>query len=264
MPDWPISWRTSYNFDLQEVFGEIRDLGYVNHYNNRRNIVFELIKKVGRGNDKILDIGAAQGNFSIPLAEQGYEVSWNDLRPELCDYVKLKLEYGNIHFLPGNILEMDPPSQYDIVLALEIIEHVAHPDRFMQKLATFIKPNGYLILTTPNGDYFRNSLPSFCECPNPEVFESQQFKADADGHIFLLKATELHALTQKTHLKIVDFFYYTNCLTNGHLKTWRILPFAPRRIISYLESLSVRLPVRLRRKIHTGMAVLLRKNLHAA
>jgi hypothetical protein len=46
---------------------------------------------------------AAQGNFSIALAGLGYQVTWNDLRPELVDYVRLKLPSGiNVEFVVDN------------------------------------------------------------------------------------------------------------------------------------------------------------------
>ncbi|MEO7724719.1 MAG: hypothetical protein ABIU29_08545 [Chthoniobacterales bacterium] len=36
-----------------------------------------------------------------------YEVTWNDMRGELADYVRLKQEFGTIHFAPGNAFNID-------------------------------------------------------------------------------------------------------------------------------------------------------------
>jgi len=65
---------------------------------------------------------AAQGNYILALAEQGYDVMWNDIRAELADYVKLKYERGTVAYKAGNAFEMDVPECFDVVLALEIIE----------------------------------------------------------------------------------------------------------------------------------------------
>jgi hypothetical protein len=54
--------------------------------------------------------------------------------------------------------------RFDAVLATEVIEHVAHPDEFLRQLA-----GGVLIVTTPNGAYFRNKLPRFSGSRTPLI-----------------------------------------------------------------------------------------------
>ena len=41
-----------------------------------------LIEKYLVPGSRIIDIAAAQGNFSLHLAEAGYRVTWNDLRDD--------------------------------------------------------------------------------------------------------------------------------------------------------------------------------------
>ena len=41
--DWPKTWRESYAYDLQEVYGEIGNHGYAYAYANRRRRTLELI-----------------------------------------------------------------------------------------------------------------------------------------------------------------------------------------------------------------------------
>lgn len=43
-----------------------------------------------------------------------------------------------------------------VVLMTEIIEHVAHPDEFLTRIASLVRPGGWVIITTPNGGYWRN------------------------------------------------------------------------------------------------------------
>ena len=221
--NWQESWHYSYPYDLIEIYNQRKGLSekaYGRAYDNRKNKTIDLVKKVlPNGKGKILDVAAAQGNFSLSLAELGYEVIWNDLRTELVDYVKLKHEKGNIRFMPGNVFDLGLKEAFDVVLITEIIEHVAHPDDFLTKIATLVKPNGHIIMTTPLGDYFLNKLPKFSKFEDPSVFESIQFKPNSDGHIFLLYLDEFEILAKKAGLTILKTTYYTNFITAGHLKT---------------------------------------------
>jgi 2-polyprenyl-6-hydroxyphenyl methylase/3-demethylubiquinone-9 3-methyltransferase len=104
---WPDTWKYSYlNYDLQEIYGEIRHYGYVYAYRNRQKHTLRLVEEVLPKGAAILDVAAAAGNFTLSLAEMGYEVTWNDLRADLADYVKMKHEKGVVHYAPGNAFEV--------------------------------------------------------------------------------------------------------------------------------------------------------------
>jgi 2-polyprenyl-6-hydroxyphenyl methylase/3-demethylubiquinone-9 3-methyltransferase len=145
------------------------------------------------------------------------------------------------------------------VLAAEVVEHVAHPDRFLEKLTTLIRPEGTIVLTTPNGEYFRNRLPKFADCPDPSVFESVQFRPDGDGHIFLLYADELAVLAERAGLEVVRTLFFNNTLTSGGLMTRKLLPLVPARAVETIEATTAALPASVARRLHTAMAALLRR-----
>jgi 2-polyprenyl-6-hydroxyphenyl methylase/3-demethylubiquinone-9 3-methyltransferase len=258
---WPASWRYSYPFDLQEVYGRITNRGYAYAYENRRRKTLELIREVIAPGGRILDVAAAQGNFTLLLAESGYRVTWNDLREELADYVRLKHERGDVQYAPGNVFDLEFAEPFDCALITEIIEHVAHPDQFLAKISSFLKPNGYVVLTTPNGAYFRNRLPRFSDCSNPDVYEAVQFKPDSDGHIFLLWPDELRSLCQAAGLKIEKAVWFTTPLTNGHVKLGWLLRVLPKKLVFTVDAVAQRLPNVMKHKFMVHTAVRCRKML---
>lgn len=259
-PHWPESWKNSYDHDRLEIYHEQSNRGYYYQYNNRFQQTLDFVKSVAKPGAKILDLAAAQGNFSLSLAELGYDVTWNDLRDELIDYVKLKYERGTIHFLPGNIFELKLAHQFDVILLGEVIEHVAHPDQFLKAVAQLLKPDGYLVMSTPNGEYFRNHLPKFSDCSDPSQFESIQFKPDADGHIFLLHLQEVESLANQADLKVIKIRLFNNPLTRGALKLETILKIIPKNWVDTIEKFTQAFPLFLSRKLHINTIILLTRS----
>jgi 2-polyprenyl-3-methyl-5-hydroxy-6-metoxy-1,4-benzoquinol methylase len=259
-PSWPESWKLSYKYDRMEIYGDRSRRGYVYAYQNRQRKTLEAVKQVAAPGARVLDLAAAQGNFSLLLAEQGYDVTWNDLRSELMDYVKLKYEHGRVSFAPGNAFELEFDELFDVVLITEIIEHMAHPDEFLRQVAGLVKPGGCVVMTTPNGGYFRNNLPRFSDCPNPEQFESEQFKPDGDGHIFLLHVDEIESLGEKGGLQIKKLELFTNSLTNGHIKMEAVLKFLPEPIVHSLDNFTSQMSFPISNKLSVHTLAVFQKN----
>ena len=177
---------------LYEAYGRLRALLAFEHAVERRP-------------RRVLEIAAGDAALSASLAAQGAEVVANDLRSEELDLAIMQFTTASrLACLGGNVFDLDPRivGTFDLVIACEVIEHVAHPDELLRTLAGFVAPDGALLLTTPNGRYFRNQLPTFTQIGDPRQLEASQFKPDADGHLFLLTPGELTAMAGDVGLEI--------------------------------------------------------------
>ncbi len=96
------------------------------------------------------DVGCGAGLLAEPLRRLGAEVTAVDAAPELVAAARahaaaqgLVIDYraAGVEALEG---------EYDLVTALEVIEHVADPQAFVRTLADRLAPGGLLILSTPN------------------------------------------------------------------------------------------------------------------
>ena len=257
--NWPEAWRLSYSYDKEEIYGEIGCRGYAYAYDNRRRCTLELLKKAVAPGASVLDIAAAQGNLSIAAAELGYRVTWNDLRAELADYVRRKDSTATLSYAPGNAFDLHFPSLFDAVIITEVIEHVAHPDDFLAKTASLVKPGGYIVMSTPNGGYFRNRLPRFSECDDPAVFESQQFGPNGEDHIFLLHEDEVRNFAAAVGLKVAQLWLFNSPLTSGHVKLEPLLWQLPRSVVDGVERVLQLAPGPVARRLMAHMAVLFQK-----
>jgi len=97
-----------------------------------------------------LDIGCGAGLLAEPLARLGAKVTAVDAAPELIEAAKahaagqgLSIDYRAVG---AELLE----AQYDLVTSMEVIEHVAEPQAFIDDLAARLAPGGLMILSTPN------------------------------------------------------------------------------------------------------------------
>jgi SAM-dependent methyltransferase len=52
-----------------------------------------------------------------------------------------------------------PNSEFDLVVAVEVLEHVDEDQRFVENVHRVLKPGGAFVMTTPNGDSVANHNP---------------------------------------------------------------------------------------------------------
>jgi hypothetical protein len=174
--------------------------------------------------------GASPDLADDPLERIGRSVASRPQRPR--PPLKKAKETLRHRFASGNAFELCVPHEFDAVLITEIIEHVAHPDRFLAQVARLgaarrVRRDDHSERSLFQD--FRNKLPRFSECPDPSIYESVQFMPDADGHIFLLHADEVRQLAGKAGLKVERMELFTNPYERAHeaqLRTQAASPLA--------------------------------------
>jgi 2-polyprenyl-6-hydroxyphenyl methylase / 3-demethylubiquinone-9 3-methyltransferase len=98
-----------------------------------------------------LDVGCGAGLLCEPLARLGAKVTGVDAAPENTAAAKEHAAQSglDIDYRAGE-LSVQKLGQFDLVTSMEVIEHVADPAAFIAGLSTHLKPDGLMILSTPN------------------------------------------------------------------------------------------------------------------
>lgn len=94
---------------------------------------------------KVLDLGAGHGAFTQKLYVMGYNVQACDLFPEYFEFDKVPCK-------KVDVTEPFPYSDntFDIIIAIEVSEHVLDHEVFFKEANRILKSGGRLYLSTPN------------------------------------------------------------------------------------------------------------------
>jgi 2-polyprenyl-6-hydroxyphenyl methylase / 3-demethylubiquinone-9 3-methyltransferase len=101
---------------------------------------------------RILDIGCGAGLLSEPLARLGAQVIGIDPSESNIAAAKLHADRSTmlIDYRATTVEEMGNLERFDIVLAMEVVEHVTDVGLFLQRCAGLMKPSGMMVVSTLN------------------------------------------------------------------------------------------------------------------
>ena len=101
---------------------------------------------------KILDIGCGGGLISEPLARLGGEVTGIDASEKNIKVAKLhsKKNNLNINYLNKSPEQLNNSEKFDIILNLEVVEHVENVDLYIKSCSNLLKKNGIMFTATLN------------------------------------------------------------------------------------------------------------------
>ncbi len=101
----------------------------------------------------VLDIGSGGGLLSEPFARLGARVTGVDASHRNVEIARLHAEESGVEInyraMTAEAL-LEEGERFDVVLAMEIIEHVAEPADFVKSCAGLMKPEGMMVMSTLN------------------------------------------------------------------------------------------------------------------
>ncbi len=121
----------------------------------RVDAILRFISKLNLNNPEILDFGCGTGWLTYKLSGFG-KATGIDLSDAAIKHAREI--YPNIIFFDGDVLKKKINKRYNIVVSSEVIEHIAKNEQanYIEKIKSFLKLGGYLILTTPNKKIEKN------------------------------------------------------------------------------------------------------------
>ncbi len=142
----------------------------------------------GRPPMRILDVGCGPGWLAKALTDAGHTVVGIDIAEtegvadRMSRFVAADLSQG---------IPADVGSDFDLVLAADVIEHLADPARLLADMAACVRPQGRIIASVPNISHW---YPRF-------RIAAGRFDYDQRG---VLDATHLRFFTRRRFLRVVE------------------------------------------------------------
>lgn len=162
--------------------------------------LFSVIDKFGV--KSILDIGCGNGNFAKKLSGRGYEVVGCD--PEES---AIRIAQSEVSKATFKILGVyDDPAEiglngFDLVLAIEVVEHLFLPRELTRFAYKALKPNGILLITTPYySSYVKNLI-----CSVLNKWDDQFTVLWDGGHIKFWSLKTLKSLLEEGGFEMLGY-----------------------------------------------------------
>ena len=108
--------------------------------------------------DRVLEIGAGTGIFTLAIARRCREVTAVDISVGMLEILKGKAAgkgLGNIRTIVGNAETMDLDGPYTVACAFSSLEYITDLPVFFRRLADHIEPGGTLYFTIARRSLFR-------------------------------------------------------------------------------------------------------------
>ena len=101
---------------------------------------------------KILDIGCGGGLLCEPMSRLGAEVFGMDASEKNVEVAKIHAKKSNldIKYFCSSPEKFKSDLKFDVILNMEIVEHVENVDLFLKSCTKFLKKNGIMFVATLN------------------------------------------------------------------------------------------------------------------
>jgi 2-polyprenyl-6-hydroxyphenyl methylase/3-demethylubiquinone-9 3-methyltransferase len=159
-------------------------------------------KKEPLKNLKILDVGSGGGLISVPMYQLGADVTGLDANEHNVRAAELyaKEHKLKINYRSTTIEEhVNSDIKYDVILCLEVLEHVANPKDFIVNLSKLLTAGGILIVSTIN-----RTVKSYLLAVVAAEYILRWVPAGTHNYAKFVKPSELVRMSQTTDLRIEE------------------------------------------------------------
>jgi SAM-dependent methyltransferase len=138
---------------LRKLFYHLLDLLLLRSWHIRKEI--RLWAKKAHGTQHILDAGSGFGQYDYYLASKNknWIIKGVDVKTEQiadCNSFFSRVGLTNASFSEADLTKINEKDQYDLVLCVDVMEHIEEDELVFKNFYRALKPGGQLLVSTPS------------------------------------------------------------------------------------------------------------------
>ena len=159
---------------------------------------------------KILDVGCGLG-FLLSALDDKHEKFGLEVSTYAAEFAKKYAHIYNSTLEESNIAE----NSFDVVISHHVIEHVDSPEKFLREIKKVLKPDGYLVIATPDfssicAKLFKEKYRMLFDKTHVNLFSFQSLKKMLTDFGFEILEVDFpyfdtEYFTEKNVLKMLDY-----------------------------------------------------------
>lgn len=103
---------------------------------------------------RLVEVGPARGNFCYLAKKAGFEVTAIERDSRCCEFIQRCLGITAIN-ATDELAALEQVEPADVIALWHVVEHLQDPWRFLEMAGKKLRPNGILLIATPNPAAFQ-------------------------------------------------------------------------------------------------------------
>lgn len=163
-------------------------------FRGRLQLVVWMLRRYFPAAQRLLDVGCGTGFVleGIWRRDPALRLAGCDIR--LATLVEARRQLPDITFFAADVFAIPYESEFDVVVALDVLEHIDDDRAALCALRNVIKPGGGLILTVPQHPWLWSQVDDF-SCHRRRYVRLDLESKMTDAGFELVRRTSLFALT---------------------------------------------------------------------
>jgi SAM-dependent methyltransferase len=147
---------------------------------------YSYARELCRGKD-VVDVACGEGYGSALLAQVASSVFGIDSAEDVIEHARRAYSSDNLRFSCGDARRMKVETgSMDVVVSFETLEHLVEQEAFLEEVRRVLRPNGLLIISTPDRDNYTNPAPNPFHLRELTRSEFMNLLSDYFAHVTLL------------------------------------------------------------------------------
>lgn len=168
----------------------------------RPSEIFDTASSALKGANRILDVGCGDGHFALHVKDKFDKIYGAEIAKEAALVAQTQSVFASVMDLNLSLSFKD--NTFDTVTCLDVIEHLLDPASLTAEMYRVLRPDGQLVLTTPNIRNFRNLYTLIFKGIFPHT--SSDTFVWGGGHLHFFTREDIKNILKKAGFKRIELF----------------------------------------------------------